>query len=72
MVADIVRRALLAGFTIFMVSFVSFVIITLPPGDYVDWYQRHLSMWGREGGLSDGQRVLTKLTGTARGGGGTV
>ena len=59
MVAYIVRRALLAGFTIFVISFISFVIVTLRPGDYVDWYQRHLTTWGGEGGLSDGQRTLT-------------
>ena len=36
--AYIVRRTLLSVFTIFVISFLSFVIIQLPEGDYVDWY----------------------------------
>ena len=36
--AYIVRRTLLAVLTIFAISFLSFVIIQLPEGDYVDWY----------------------------------
>ena len=36
--AYLVRRTLLAVFTVFAISFLSFVIIQLPEGDYVDWY----------------------------------
>lgn len=59
MIAYIVKRTFLAVFTILMISFISFWIITLPPGDYVDWYQRHLSTWGGDGGLSENSRTLT-------------
>ena len=38
MSAYIVRRTLLSVFTIIVISFLSFVIIQLPEGDYVDWY----------------------------------
>jgi peptide/nickel transport system permease protein len=38
LLAYIIRRAVLAVFTILMVSILSFAIIQLPPGDYVDSY----------------------------------
>ena len=38
MVAFLVRRLLLALFTVWAVSVLSFVIIQLPPGDYVTSY----------------------------------
>ena len=38
MAAYIARRTLLAVLTIFAISFLSFGIIQLPEGDYVDWY----------------------------------
>ena len=38
MAAYIVRRTLLAVFTMFVISFLSFVIIRLPEGDYVDTF----------------------------------
>ena len=38
MAAYIVRRTLLAVLTLFAISFLSFAIIQLPEGDYVDWY----------------------------------
>ena len=40
MAAYIVRRTLLSVFTVFVISFVSWVIIQLPEGDYVDWYMQ--------------------------------
>ena len=36
--AYIVRRTLLSVFTLLVISFLSWVIIQLPEGDYVDWY----------------------------------
>ena len=38
MLAYITRRTLIAGFTIWLISFLSFLIVQLPPGDYVDSY----------------------------------
>ena len=38
MIAFLVRRLLLALFTVWAVSILSFVIIQLPPGDYVTSY----------------------------------
>jgi peptide/nickel transport system permease protein len=42
MVAFILRRALLAIPTLIFISFISFVIIQLPPGDYVSAYAAEL------------------------------
>ena len=48
MMAYIVRRVLLAVFTLAMVSFLSFIIIQLPAGDYVDYYADHSKReWNR-------------------------
>ena len=38
MAAYVVRRVFLAAFTSLVISFLSFVIIQLPPGDYVDFW----------------------------------
>ena len=38
MTAYVVRRTLFAAFTVVIISFVSFAIVQLPEGDYVDWY----------------------------------
>src|SRR6266436_9877027 len=46
MIAYIVRRLLLAVVTIWAISVASFVIIQLPPGDFVDAYISHLSASG--------------------------
>ena len=50
MLAYIARRLLIAVFTIFMISFLSFVIIELPPGDYVD---RIILLQWREGLITE-------------------
>ena len=42
--AYIVRRTLLPVFTIFVISFLSFVMIQLPEGDYVDWYMNRVAI----------------------------
>lgn len=44
MLAYIVRRLLLAVFTVWMISIISFVIIDLPPGDYVTNYVKSLEI----------------------------
>ncbi|MFN8524811.1 MAG: ABC transporter permease [Chloroflexota bacterium] len=46
MVAYLIRRFLLALFTVWAISVLSFVIIQLPPGDYVDAYIAQLSSTG--------------------------
>ena len=52
--AYIVRRTLISVFTILVISFLSFVIIQLPEGDYVDWYiDRVAAVAGQDGDLSD-------------------
>ena len=40
MAAYILRRSLLAVFSCLVISFISFVIIQLPPGDYADYFAR--------------------------------
>ncbi len=48
MMPYIARRILLAVFTLAMVSFLSFIIIQLPAGDYVDYYADHSEReWSR-------------------------
>jgi peptide/nickel transport system permease protein len=42
MIAYTVRRLLLALVTVWAISVLSFVIIQLPPGDFVDAYISHL------------------------------
>ena len=42
--AYIVRRTLLSVFTLFVISFLSWVIIQLPEGDYVDWYMSRVAI----------------------------
>jgi peptide/nickel transport system permease protein len=46
MAAYLVRRSLLALFTVWAISVLSFTIIQLPPGDYVDAYIAQLSATG--------------------------
>ena len=52
MLTFIVRRSLLALLTIWALSLLSFVIIQLPPGDYVDTYIEELFGGGGEYGRS--------------------
>ena len=54
MLTFIVRRALLSLLTIWALSVLSFVIIQLPPGDYVDTYIIELMTGGYESGDSGG------------------
>ena len=46
MVAFIVRRALLAIPMLIFISFISFIIIQLPPGDYITAYAAQLRQNG--------------------------
>ena len=46
MLTFIVRRTLLAMLTIWALSVISFVVIQLPPGDFVDEYILQLLMGG--------------------------
>ena len=49
MLAFLVRRTLLAAFTIWVVSVVAFLIIVLPPGDWIQNYAlQELELWARE------------------------
>jgi ABC-type dipeptide/oligopeptide/nickel transport systems, permease components len=58
MIAFIVRRALLAIPTLVFISFISFVIIQLPPGDYVTAYAAQLRQAGEY--ISETQEALLR------------
>ena len=45
MTAYLVRRTLLAAFTLGVISFLTFVVIQLPEGDYVDYYMVQGCQW---------------------------
>src|SRR3954452_22125952 len=62
MVAFIVRRLLLAVLTIWLISVLSFAIIQLPPGDFVDAYIAQLSASGSSVS-ADEAAALRKLYG---------
>ena len=54
MIAYMMRRFLLALFTIWIISILAFVIIQLPPGDSIDEYlQNAMGMGGGQGGLTE-------------------
>ncbi len=65
MIAYTVRRLLLALVTIWAISMLSFVIIQLPPGDFVDAYIARLSASGSAVSLEEAQ-TLRKLYGLDR------
>ncbi|MCX7382748.1 MAG: ABC transporter permease, partial [Alphaproteobacteria bacterium] len=46
MITFLVRRLVLGVFTIWLISILSFVIIQLPPGDFVDAYVASLAASG--------------------------
>ena len=50
MAAYLVRRTFLAVLTIFAISFLSWILIQLPEGDYVDWYIHAAEVESPEGG----------------------
>ena len=45
MMAYIARRTLLAAFTILVVYWLTFVVMRLPDGDYVDYYAMKYCAW---------------------------
>ena len=55
MVRYLTRRLLLGLFTIFFVSLVSFAVIQLPPGDFVDTYISQLEQDGRVGSVDEAE-----------------
>src|ERR1700676_2455297 len=65
MIAYTVRRLLLALVTVWAISVASFVIIQLPPGDFVDAYISHLSASGSVVSAEEAQS-LRKLYGLDR------
>ena len=62
MLSFIVRRFLLALVTIWAISVLSFIIIQLPPGDFVDAYIARLSASGSSVSMEEAQ-ALRKLYG---------
>jgi peptide/nickel transport system permease protein len=62
MIAYVVRRLLLALVTIWAISVLSFVIIQLPPGDFVDAYISRLSSMGSAVSMDEAQ-MLRQLYG---------
>ena len=54
MIAYIVRRFLLAILTIWAITILSFLIIQLPPGDFVDTYANTMSAGGT--GITEGEK----------------
>jgi peptide/nickel transport system permease protein len=65
MIAYTIRRFLLALVTVWAISVLSFVIIQLPPGDFVDAYIARLSASGSSVSLEEAQ-TLRKLYGLDR------
>ena len=53
----IVKRIILAFFTTAMISVLSFVVIQLPAGDYVDWYVEDLMQKGDHISLAQAQNI---------------
>ena len=62
MIAFITRRLLLGVVTIFLISVLSFIIIQLPPGDFVDAYIAQLSSSGSQVSAAEAEN-LRKLYG---------
>jgi peptide/nickel transport system permease protein len=53
----IVRRILLAALTVVLISMLSFVVVQLPKGDYVDWYVDELTQRGDHLSLAQAQNI---------------
>ena len=58
MLTFIIRRSLLALLTIWALSIISFVVIQLPPGDFVDQYILDLFAGNWDAGNSAGSDEL--------------
>ena len=61
MLVYILQRSLLAILTIWVLSVISWVVIELPPGDYVTIYVRELSTGGGEFSIADDGVIATGL-----------
>ncbi len=61
MLGYIVQRCLLAILTIWVLSVISWVVIELPPGDYVTMYVRELSSGGGDFSIADDGVIATGL-----------
>ncbi len=57
MIAFITRRLLLGVVTIFLISVLSFIIIQLPPGDFVDAYIAQLSSSGSQVSAAEAENL---------------
>ena len=57
----ILQRSLLAILTIWVLSIISWVVIELPPGDYVTIYVRELSSGGGDFSIADDGHIATAL-----------
>lgn len=53
----IVRRILLAALTVMLISILSFVVLQLPEGDYVDWFVEDLMMKGDHISMAQAQNI---------------
>lgn len=60
MLGYIVRRVGMSLFTVFLVSIVSFAIIQLPPGDYVDSYIANLQATGTPVSQSEAENLRSR------------
>ncbi len=52
MIAFLIRRTLLAGFTTFVISIIAFMVIQLPPGDFATTYVQLLLGFGQGSGAT--------------------
>jgi len=64
--AYIVRRTLLSVFTLFVISYFSFVIIELPEGDFVDFYARFVEQTTGKSVTLDEQEEMREAFGLNR------
>ena len=54
MIAFLIRRTLLAGFTTLVISIIAFMVIQLPPGDFATVYVQQLLGFGQGAGATGG------------------
>ncbi len=66
MLAFIIRRFLLAFLTMWVISILSFVIIQLPPGDFVTTYIAQLSASGSSVTAAEADSCASSTASTAR------
>ena len=59
MTAYLARRVIIAFVTIWLISIVSFIIITLPPGDYITHYVERLAMSADQVDVAEAEHLRT-------------